>query len=155
MNEINAEELFRELARREWSLGTIECGVDGLISRYIFSIDEGPMILGDSLVIEDIEDVIEILDLPRPQFQSAGDLSLKAARAAARQGRSFLGANVCLVVWARALTEPDRGQDVVHIAVTTGQEMAAESFEYEGEPEGIADWLVKRAMYLLQQALEC
>lgn len=155
MNQLNVEELFRKLAAREWSLGTIECGTDGLISRYIFGTEEGPMILGNSLVREDVEDVIEILDLPRPQFRSAGDFSLKAARAAAREGRGFLGVRVSLVVWARGLlTESEADEDVAHVAVTTDRETFGESFEYDGEPQAAADWLVERAMTVLQQALE-
>ena len=152
--ETVAEVVARMLAERELTLGTVECGVDGIVSRQIFDAPDGPTVLGNSLIVDKVEEAINLLELPRAQFKKAGDFSAKAARAAAREGRAFLEVDLCLAVWARApIAEGSRERQPMHIALHTGQEVIVQTFQYEGHGEQATDWLVKRALDMVRQAL--
>jgi len=100
--ETVAEVVARMLAERGLTLGTVECGVDGIVSRHIFDAPDGPAVLGNSLVVDTVEEAVGLLGLPRRQFEKAGVFSAKAARAAARAGREFLDVDLCLAVWVRS-----------------------------------------------------
>jgi nicotinamide mononucleotide (NMN) deamidase PncC len=152
--ETIAEAVARMLAERELTLGTVECGVDGIVSRQIFDAPDGPAVLGNSLIVDEVEEAIHILDLPRTQFKKAGDFSAKAARAAAREGRIFLEVDLCLAVWARApIADDARERHPLHIALHTGQEAHVQTFQYEGPSEQATDWLVNRALDMVRRAL--
>jgi nicotinamide mononucleotide (NMN) deamidase PncC len=152
--ETIAEAVARLLAERELTLGTVECGVDGIVSRQIFDASDGPTVLGNSLIVDEVEEAIHILDLPRPQFKKVGDFSAKAARAAAREGRAFLGVDLCLAVWARApIADDAKERHPLHIALHTGQEVLVQTLQYEGPSEQAPDWLVNRALDMVRQAL--
>jgi nicotinamide mononucleotide (NMN) deamidase PncC len=138
------------LAERELILGTVECGVDGIVSRRIFDTPDGPAVLGNSLVVDEVEKAINLLDLPRPQFRKAGDFSAKAARAAAREGRAFLGVDLCLAVWGSAPLDDSRP---VHIALDTGEQVIDHTFQVEGQGERATDRLADRALDMVRQAL--
>jgi len=148
--ETTAELVARWLAERELTLGTVECGVDGAVSHRVFDAPDGPAVLGNSLVVEDVEEAIEILQLPRPQFKKAGDLSAKAARAAAREGRAFLGVDLCLAVWA----PPADGwadPQPVHLALDTGRRVVARTVQVERQGEQAMDWLAVQALELIRR----
>ena len=152
--ETIAEAVARMLVERELTLGTVECGVDGIVSRQIFDASDGPTVLGNSLIADEVEEAIHILDLPRPQFKKAGDFSAKAARAAAREGRAFLEVDLCLAVWARApIAEGSRERQPMHIALHTGQKVLVQTFQYEGPSEQATDWLVNQALDMVRRAL--
>jgi nicotinamide mononucleotide (NMN) deamidase PncC len=154
--ETIAEIVAQMLAERELTLGTVECGVDGIVSRQIFDAPDGPTVLGNSLIVDEVEEAINLLDLPRPQFRKAGDFSAKAARAAAREGRAFLGVDLCLAVWGPALTADDsdsKERQPTHIALDTGQQVTVQTLQYEGHGERVADWLVNRALDMVRGAL--
>jgi nicotinamide mononucleotide (NMN) deamidase PncC len=145
-----ADAVARTLVQRELFLGTVECGVNGAVSRAIFDAPEGPDALGSSLVVDQVEKAIELLDLPRPQFQKAGEFSAKAARAAAREARAFLGVDLCLAVWARPpLVE---GQ-TVHLALATGEDVISRTLRLEGRGEEEVRRLTERALRMVRQAL--
>ena len=152
--ETVAEVVVRILAERELTLGTVECGVDGAVSRRIFDAPDGPAVLGNCVVVDTVEEAIGFLDLPRAQFKKAGDFSAKAARAAARQGRDFLGVDLCLAVWVRApiANDPTERQPM-HIALDTGQEVSVRTFQYGGHSERALGWLVNRALDMVRRAL--
>lgn len=154
-NDELADEVVGMLAEREWSLGTVECGVDGLMSRTIFDTDEGPMILGDSLVLKDVEQAAGILGLPRPQFKKVGIFSAKAARAAAREGRVFLGVNVCLVLWGPPPDQPvDPDQPApVYLAAYAGKDVAACTYQPSVPGEHMQEGLVGLALNLIREVL--
>jgi nicotinamide mononucleotide (NMN) deamidase PncC len=152
--ETIAEVVARMLAERELTLGTVECGVDGIVSRQIFDAPDGFTVLGSSLVVDKVEEAIHILDLPRPQFKKAGDFSAKAARAAAREGRAFLEVDLCLAVWAQApIADDSEERQPMHIALDTGQQVMVQTFQYEEHSERAADWLVNRALDMVWRAL--
>lgn len=152
--ETVAEVVARMLAERELTLGTVECGVDGIVSRQIFDAPDGPAVLGNSLIVDDVEEAVDLLDLPRAQFRSAGDFSAKAARAAAREGRAFLGVDLCLAVWVPApIADDSRERQPMHVALDTGQEVIVQTFQYGGHNERATDWLVNRALDMVRQAL--
>ncbi|MGC9336352.1 MAG: CinA family protein [Anaerolineae bacterium] len=147
-----AEEIASILVERELTLGTVECGVGGIVSRRLFDTEEGVNALGNSLILDDVEDAIGLMALPRPQLKKAGPFSAKAARAAAREGRSFLGVNLCLVVWARGvITEEER--QAVYVALNTAREVIDEVYEVGGDTERGADWLADRALEMVFGAL--
>lgn len=152
VEETIAEVVARMLAERGLTLGTVECGVDGIVSRRIFEAPDGPTVLGNSLIVDDVEEAIDLLDLPQSQFRSAGDFSAKAARAAAREGLAFLGVNLCLAVWARGPVDEEEEQ-TVHVAFHTGREMTDQTFEVGGKTGRDADWLVNRALDMVRPAL--
>jgi nicotinamide mononucleotide (NMN) deamidase PncC len=147
-----AEEVAWTLVERELTLGTVECGEGGIVSRRLFDTEEGVNALGSSLILDDLEEAIGLMGLPRPQFKKAGSFSSKAARAAAREGRSFLGVNLCLTVWARGLIR-DKEQQTVYVALNTGREVVDEAYEVGGETGHDADWLVERALEMVLEAL--
>jgi len=150
-----AEAVARMLAERGLTLGTVECGVEGIVSHRIFDAPDGPAVLGNSVVVDTVEEAIGLLDLPRPQFKKAGDFSAKAARAAAREGRTFLEVDLCLAVWVRAPIADDPGErQPIHIALDTGREVIVETFRYEGPRERAMDWLVNRALDMVRRALK-
>jgi nicotinamide mononucleotide (NMN) deamidase PncC len=152
--ETVAQVVARMLAERELSLGTIECGVDGVVSRRIFDAPDGPAVLGNSLIVDQVEEAIELLDLPRPQFRRAGDLSIKAARAAAREGQVFLDVDLCLAVWGPGpVADGPRGRRPIHVALAVGREVIAQSLPYQEAGEPAADWLVERALDMVRRAL--
>jgi hypothetical protein len=155
------------LLEREGLLGTVECGVAGIISHNIFESDQGPLVLGSSMVIDDAQEAIEILNLPRPQFKKAGDYSAKAARAAAREGRSFLGVNFCLVAWSEPLVDlealPD-GEPLpeqttselphpVRLALNTGRQVIDQTIYVKRLDTEAKRYIVNQAMEMVRQAL--
>lgn len=147
-----AELVSRELVERELTLGTIECGEGGVVSRRLFDAEEGVNALGNSLIVEDVEEAIGLLALPRPQFKKAGDFSAKAARAAAREGRTFLGVHLCLAVWAREPITEERTQRVF-VALNTARRVMDEAYEVGGETGRNGTWLADRALEMVWEVL--
>ncbi len=148
-----AQTVAHEMIEREWKLGTVECGVDGVVSHYIFETEDGPAVLGFSLVTDDLQEAIELLNLPRPQLRNAGDFSLKAARAAARAGLAFLGVHLCLVAWGEEFTLDETERRPVHLAVATSREVLDETIHIEGEREVAADQIVVAVLRMAQDLL--
>jgi len=157
--ETVAEVVARMLAERELTLGTVECGVDGVVSRRIFGAPDGPAVLRNCLIVDTVEEAIGLLALPRPQFKEAGAFSAKAARAAARAGRAFLEVGLCLAVWAQAPMADDvlgnsPGQrQPMYIALDTGPEVLVRTFYYGGHSGRATAWLVNRALDMVRRAL--
>jgi nicotinamide-nucleotide amidase len=152
--ETVAEVVARMLAERELTLGTVECGVDGVVGRRIFDAPDGPAVLGNCLIVDTVEEAIGFLNLPRAQFEKEGDFSAQAARAAARAGRTFLEVDLCLAVWVRAPIAEDPGErHPMHIALDTGQEVTVRTFQYGGHSERATGWLVNRALDMVRRAL--
>jgi nicotinamide mononucleotide (NMN) deamidase PncC len=147
-----AEEVASMLVERELTLGTVECGEGGVVSRRLFDTEEGVNALGNSLVLDDVEEAIGLMALPRPQFKKAGDFSAKATRAAAREGRGFLGVNLCLAVWARGPIAKEE-QQTVYVALNTAREVIDEAYEVGGETGHDADWLADRALEMVLKAV--
>jgi nicotinamide mononucleotide (NMN) deamidase PncC len=142
----------RILVERELTLGTVECGEGGIVSRRLFDTEEGVIVLGNSLILDDVEEAIGLMALPRPQLKRAGSFSGKAARAAAREGRGLLGVSLCLTVWARGpITEEE--QQTVYMALNTAREVIDVAYEAGGETGHDADWLVDRALEMVLKAL--
>jgi len=152
VEETIAEQVTCTLFEREWKLGTVECGVDGIVSHHIFDTEEGVNVLGNSLVLDDVEDAVGLMALPRPQFKKQGDFSAKAARAAAREGRAFLGVHICLVVWARGPIT-DEEEQTVHLAVHNGRDVFDDTVRVGGKTGLYGDWLVNRVLEMIQEAL--
>jgi nicotinamide mononucleotide (NMN) deamidase PncC len=148
-----ADQVAGMLAERELSLGTIECGVGGVVGHRVFDAEDGPLVLSDCLTVDRVEKVIHLLNLPRPQFRKAGDFSAKAARAAARAGRVFLGANLCLAVWAPAPDDEWHTPQPIHVVLATSQGTTDETLQYEGAREGAADWIADRALEMVKRQL--
>ena len=152
--ETVAEVVARMVAEQELTLGTVECGVDGIVGRQIFDAPDGPSVLGNSLIADTVEEAISLLDLPRSQFRRAGDFSAEAARAAAREGRRFLEVDLCLAVWVRAPIADDPGErQPMHIALDTGQEVIVRTFQYGGHSERATGWLVNRALDMVRRVV--
>lgn len=151
-DETLVDAVIRRLTENELTLGTVECGVDGVVSRRIFDTLEGPGVLGNSLVADDVDYAIGIMDLPRPQFKKAGDFSAKAARAGAREGTGFLGVGMCLAVWGQLSGEET--SPVVHLALNAGGDVVSQTFEVEGCGQEARDEVVRRALEMLWEALE-
>ncbi len=152
--ETVAEVVARMLAERELTLGTVECGVDGAVSRRMFDAPDGPAVLGACLIVDTVGEAIGLLDLPRPQFKKAGHFSAKAARAAAREGRSFLEVDLCLAVWARTpIADDPKERQPVYIALATAQEVTVQTFQYGGPSERATGWLVNRALDMVRRAV--
>lgn len=152
--ETVAEVVVRMLAERELTLGTVECGVDGMVSRQIFEASDGPAVLGNCLIVDRAKEAIGFLELPRSRFKKAGDFSAQAAQAAARAGRALLGVDFCLAVWVRApIAEDPAERHPMYIALDTGQEVSVRTFQYGGHSERATGWLVNRALDMVRRAL--
>jgi len=152
--ETVAEVVARMLAQRGLTLGTVECGVDGIVSRQIFDTPDGPAVLGNCLIADTAKEAIGFLDLPRSQFKKAGDFSAQAAQAAARAGRALLGVDLCLAVWVRApIADDPKERQPMHIALDTGREVIVQTFQYGGHSERATGWLVNRALDMVRRAL--
>jgi nicotinamide mononucleotide (NMN) deamidase PncC len=152
--ETVAEVVVRMLTERELILGTVECGVDGVVSRRIFDAPDGPAVLGNCLLAGTAEEAIGLLDLPRSQFKKVGDFSPQAAQAAARAGRAFLEVDLCLAVWVRSPIADDPAErQPMHIALDTGQKVSVRTFQYGGHTERATGWLVNRALDMVRRAL--
>ncbi len=147
-----AERVAEELVARELKLGTVECGEGGVVSRRLFDTEEGVNALGNSLIVDDVDEAIGLMALPRPQFKKAGDFSAKAARAAAREGRSFLGVNLCLAVWARGPISDEETQ-AVYVAFNTGRRVVDEVHEVGGATGRDGVWLADRALEMVWEVL--
>jgi nicotinamide mononucleotide (NMN) deamidase PncC len=142
------------LAERELTLSTVECAIDGIVSRRIFATNNGPDVLGDSVIVDTVEDAIDLLDLPRPQFKKASGFSAKAARAAAREGRDLLGVSWCLAVWAMPLpADAETIQETVHLALNTGRDVSDQTVNYDGPADAMGDWLAEQALQMVRRAL--
>jgi nicotinamide mononucleotide (NMN) deamidase PncC len=150
-----AEDVAQIMAGQELTLGTVECGVNGIVSRTIFDTEEGPAVLGDSLILDDVEKAVDVLDLPRPQFRKQGILSAKAARAAAREGQELLWVDLCLVVWGPPVDQPvvEDVRQATYLALFAAGEVHDLAFEYDGPEAQRLDALVHQAMRMLRQAL--
>lgn len=149
-----ADAVARILSARELVLGTVECGTEGAVSRRLFDAEEGPAVLGDSLSVDTIEEVIDALELPAAQFKSSGEFSAKATRAAARQGRSFLEVDLCLAVCMLPTpSEAAAVRETAYIALDDGQDLAERTLQYEGSSDVMADWVAGQALALLHEAL--
>ena len=152
--ETVAEVVVRMLAEQGVTLGTVECGVDGIVSRHIFDAPDGPAVLGSSLIVDTVEEAIGLLALSRAQLKKAGDFSPQAAQAAARAGRAFLEVDLCLAVWVQAPIADDPAErQPMHIALDTGQQVIAQTFQYGGHSERATGWLVNRALDMVRRAL--
>ena len=152
--ETVAEVVVRMLAERELTLGTVECGVDGVVSRRIFDTPDGPAVLRNCLIVDTVEEAIGLLDLPRPQLKKAGAFSAKAVQAAARAGRAFLEVDLCLAVWVRMPIADNPGKrQPMHIALDTGQKVIVRTFRYGGHSKRAMAWLVNRALDMVRRAL--
>lgn len=151
-NESVAERVAQELVERELTLGTVECGVGGVVSRCLFGVEQGVNALGNSLILDDIGEAIGLLALPRPQFKKAGDFSAKAARAAAREGRGFLGVNLCLAVWARGPIAEEEAE-TVFVALNTARRVRDGAYEVGGETGRGGMWLADQALEMVWEAL--
>lgn len=152
--ETVAEVVVRMLAQRGVTLGTVECGVDGVVSRQLFDAPDGPAVLGNCVIVDTVEEAIGLLGLPRAQLKKAGDFSPQAARAAARAGRAFLEVDLCLAVWVRApIADDPRERQPMHIALDTGKEVIVQTFQYGGHSERATGWLVNRALDMVRRAL--
>jgi nicotinamide mononucleotide (NMN) deamidase PncC len=148
-----ATEIAEIMIERELTLGTVECGENGIVSHAIFDAPDGPAVLGDSLIVEDFETAIDLLDLPRPQLTKAGDFSAKAARAAAREGRLVLGVSYCLAVWMRPPNDaPETDPRPVYIALHTGEQAFDQTLQVGGS-EKERQRLVNRALTMIREAL--
>jgi len=147
-----AEKVAKALVERELTLGTAECGEGGVVSRRLFETDEGVSALGNSLIVDDVEQAIGLMDLPRPQFKKAGDFSAKAARAAAREGRGFLGVHLCLVVWSKGPIDEDSEQ-TVYVALNTARRVIDEAYKVGGATGRDGAWLADRALEMVWEAL--
>lgn len=147
-----AEETARLLVERELTLGTVECGVEGIVSRRLFDTEHGVNALGHSLVVDEVVEAIGLMALPRPQFKNKGDFSAKAARAGARVGRGFLGVNLCLAVWAEGPITGEEEQ-TIYIALNTAREVIDRTFVVGDVPAHDADWLVTQALKMVREAL--
>lgn len=143
-----SESITQALARRQQTLGTVESGTDGAVSRQIFAAEEGPAVLGTCLVVDELEQAIGLMNLPRPQFKKAGDFSAKAARAAAREGRGFLGVDVCVAVWTEGPLSPERP---VYLAVATSQEVTYQVLQIEDPTAQGVEWVVHQALKMVEQ----
>ncbi len=152
VREAIAERVAEELVARELKLGTVECGEGGVVSRRLFDAEEGVNALGNSLIVDDVQEAIGLMALPRPQFKKAGDFSAKAARAAAREGRSFLGVNLCLAVWARGPIGEEEAQ-TVYVALNTAREVIEETYEVGGATGKDGVWLADRALEMVWEVL--
>ncbi len=152
--ETVAEVVARMLAERGLTLGTVECGVDGIVSRQIFEAPDGPTVLGSSLVMDTVEEAIGLLSLPRAQLKKAGDFSPQAAQAAAREGRALLEVDLCLAVWVRApIADDPKERQPMHLALDTGREVIVQTFQYGGHSERATGWLVNQALDMVRRAL--
>lgn len=148
-----ADRVASELVERELSLGTVESGEGGVVSRRLFDAEEGVNALGNCLIVDSVEEAIGLLDLPRPQFRKAGDFSAKAARAAAREGRAFLGTSLCLAVWARELITEEKAQTVL-VALNTARGVVDAAYEVGGGTGRDATWLANRALEMVWDVLQ-
>lgn len=146
-----AEEVASILVNWEWTLGAVECGTDHIVSRRLFDTEDGVNALGNGLIVDDVEEAIGLMALPRPQFKKQGDFSAKAARAAAREGRAFLGVNICLAVWARGPIGEEK--QTVHLAVHDGRNVLDKTVEVGGETGRGTSWLVDRALGMVKDVL--
>ena len=150
--ETVAEVVARMLAERNLTLGTVECGVDGIVSRQLFDAPDGPAVLGNSLVVDTVEEAIGLLGLS--QFKGAGAFSPEAARAAARAGREFLEVDMCLAVWVRSPIADDPAErQPMYLTLDTGREVIVKTFQYGGHKEQAKGWLVNRALDMVRRAL--
>lgn len=147
-----ADRVAEELVERELRLGTVECGQGGVVSRRLFDVEEGVNALGNSLIVDDVAEAIGLMALPRPQFKKAGDFSAKAARAAAREGRSFLGVDLCVAVWAKGPITEDEVQ-TVYVALNTARDVIDEAYEVGGSTGRDGVWLADQALEMVWQAL--
>ncbi|MFW6115539.1 MAG: hypothetical protein ACOC7Y_00595, partial [Chloroflexota bacterium] len=59
-----AEEVARVLVERELTLGTVECGEGGIVSRRLFETDDGVNALGNCLILDQVGDAIGLMALP-------------------------------------------------------------------------------------------
>jgi nicotinamide mononucleotide (NMN) deamidase PncC len=150
-----ADEITSALAGQGLTLGTVECGTGGAVSRRLFDTEDGPAVLGDSLNVATVEEAIDFLGLPWQQFGKAGDFSAKAARAAARMGREMLEVDWCLAVWAQPLPAgASTAHETVHLALNTGQDLLDDTVHYDGPAGGMDDWLAEQATTFVKQVLQ-
>lgn len=142
--------VIRMLAERGLTLGIVERGVDGVVSHRISDAPNGPAVLEDHLIVDEVGEAVSLLD----QLDGADHFSAETARAAARMGRRSLGVDLCLAVWARApIADDPREREPMYIALHTGQDAASRTFQYGGHSERAEGWLVNRALDLVRRAL--
>jgi len=138
--------LARWLAEEGLTLGTVECATGGAVGHRLFDTEEGPAVLGSSLNAETVEEAIDVLGLPYHQFQT-GDFSAKAARSAARVGRDFLDANLCLAVWAEPLpADAVEVHETVYLALHTGEDVSDDTLHFDGPKGEMASWVAEQAL---------
>jgi nicotinamide-nucleotide amidase len=152
--ETVAEVVARMLAQRGLTLGTVECGVNGIVSRQIFEAPDGPAVLGNSLIVDTVEEAIGLLGLSRPQLKGVGDFSAETAQAAARVGREFLEVDLCLAVWVQSpIADDPKERQPMHLALDTGKEVLVKTLQYGGHKDQAQGWLVNRALDMVRRAL--
>jgi nicotinamide mononucleotide (NMN) deamidase PncC len=152
--KLDAETIVSALAERGLTLGLVECGTGGVVSRHLFDTEDGPAVLGDSLNVDTVEEAVDVMGLPWQQFGKAGDFSAKAARAAVRASLEMLDVDWCLAVWAQPLpAEETAVQETVYLALNTGTEITEQTTVYAGPAGEMGKWLAEQAIVLVGQAL--
>jgi hypothetical protein len=62
--------------------------------------------------------------------------------------------DLCLAVWVQAPIADDPAErQPMHIALDTGQQVIAQTFQYGGHSERATGWLVNRALDMVRRAL--
>jgi len=150
--ETVAEVVARMLAERGLVLGTVECGTEGLVSRCLFEAPDGPAVLGNSLILSDPQEALEMLDLAGTQMLREGFYSARAAQYAAQAGREMLEVDLCLSVWVpETIAEDPRDRKPMYIALSTGEDTVVRTFQYGGHSERARGWLVNRALDMVRR----
>ncbi len=107
------------------------------------------------MIVDNIEQAVDILDLPRAQFKRSGILSAKAARAAAREGQALLWVDLCLVVWGPPPDHPDGTDESspIYLALYADGQVQDLTFEYKGPEAQRSTALVNQALLMLLDTL--
>ncbi len=149
-NESRIEAVASTLRKRKLTLGTVESGVDGLVSHRFFETQEGPAVLGSSLVVDTPVEAVEAMELTVPPDMEISVESAEAARMAAEKGRTFLGVNICLVVWGRGPELDVSLQHPVHLVINNGSDLIEGVAAVGEDPAAAVGHLVSQAMLLIE-----
>ena len=146
-----ADVVARMLGQRGITLGIVECGTNGIVSQALAEAPGGATAVSQTLILGQAQEAAGLLpEMPR----DSSPYSLQAAQAVAQAGRTRWGVQFCLAVWAPAsMAEEPQERQPTYIALTTGQELIAQEFQYGGHSERARGWVVNRALDAIRHAL--
>jgi len=144
-----AERLGEALARRRWTISTVEsCTAGGLAYRITEVPGASGYFLG-GVVAYDNRIKVEWVGVPKRIFEQHGAVSPEAAGAMSETGRAQFDTDLCLAITGIAGPgggTPERPVGTVYVSASSRSETRTERFRFSGDREHVRQRAIDAAL---------